>query len=89
MTMRRGRPRSAESEAEQCVAITEMTEWKRKNHIGPRCPFVAKVLINSKRLCHRHAHIEALSICISNGSATLIPQQVKPSPYAPVKTSEK
>lgn len=84
----RGKPRLATSAKDQCEALTVMTEWKRTRGIDQRCPYMAKFVINRKRLCLRHAFCEALAMAVSSGDAMLIPAPPRP-PYQPVITIEK
>ena len=80
----KGRARTTENDNERCVAATVMTEWKIKNKQDRRCPFIAKVFLNGKQLCHRHAQLEALGWMVETKKATVIPQLPRPTPYSRV-----
>jgi hypothetical protein len=84
----RGKPRVANSEKDQCQALTVMTEWKRKHGIDQRRPYAAKFDMKGKRLCLRHAFCEALAIAVKSGDAKLIPAPPR-LPYQPVLTIKK
>lgn len=81
---KRGRPASAESDEDRCQAQTLPTEWKAKNSVSLRCPFIAKVLINHVQLCHKHAELEALAILIERAEATVIFKAPR-SPYQHIR----
>lgn len=62
--MPKGKPAYAKVEKDQCEAVTTETHWKRARNIDLRCPFIVKVTIGDKRLCHRHAMCEALALLL-------------------------
>jgi len=70
--MSRGHPTRAERAEDQCEAVTVETPWKKRQQSELRCPYVAKVMVEHKRLCNRHASMEALAICLSTEKAQLI-----------------
>jgi len=69
----KGRPLLPKTERERCEARTIETHWKRERDLDLRCPFFATLKIGEKRLCDRHAKMEALSICIEKGLAAALP----------------
>jgi uncharacterized protein (DUF2126 family) len=75
--MKRGRPAEAENSADQCEALTVMTEWKKEQKIEPRCPFVAKVRIDGISLCNKQAAIESLAVLIESGKAQVIARPIR------------
>jgi len=77
----RGRPLLPKIERERCEAQTIETHWKRDRKLDLRCPFFATLMIGEKRLCDKHAKMEALSICIEKGICAVLP----PPPQARVK----
>ena len=86
MTGRRGRPLHAENEGDQCEAVTFETNWKRDNKIDLRCPFFAKVLIDGRRLCNKHAQTDALAIALEKHEAELILRPALRPTYARVSS---
>ena len=63
----RGRPLEATSDDDRCVALTVMTEWKRRNKKEQRCPFIGRYLVQGKLFCRHHAANEAVAICTERG----------------------
>lgn len=82
--MGRGHQARADNPKDQCEAITVMTEWKRRKGIDSRCPFFARLSIGGKRLCHKHAQIEALAILVGDEAAVLLPALERRLPYQKV-----
>jgi len=68
----RGHELPAETDGDRCEATTFETSWKRDNKVDLRCPFIAKVLIDGKRLCNKHAQTDALAILIDRHEAEII-----------------
>ena len=64
---RRGRASIADHDAERCVALTVMTEWKRHNKREQRCPFRGRYMVQGKLFCKSHAYCEAVAICQERG----------------------
>lgn len=56
----------------KCQAITR-DMWFRK-HKGERCEFGARVLIDGRKLCNRHASTLALKLMLRDGLASRIEQ---------------
>lgn len=54
----------------KCQAIA-----KRVGKGNARCDYVAVIEINGKKLCVRHARIEALSLALKKGFAKHVPQK--------------
>ena len=86
--MNKGKPLHAKNDESRCQAITFETAWKRDHATDLRCPFIAKIQINQKHLCHRHAHLEALAIMIKDGKAQIIPQPERRNPYQQVSITK-
>jgi len=81
---KRGQPLHAETDGDRCEATTLATEWKRSKNIDLRCPFIAKVLIDCRRLCNKHAQTDALAILIDRHDAEIILRPVTRPLYARV-----
>jgi hypothetical protein len=84
--MSRGSPRLPENDGHRCQAVTIETEWKRRNKTDLRCPFFARLEINGKRLCNKHAEIEAVATLINLGKARRIMMPAQRAPYEAVRT---
>lgn len=82
----KGQPLVAKDKEHQCQAVTAETRWKREKKRDLRCPFYARFQIGKKRLCLRHAHLEALALMLKDKKAIRLP--IPPplrSPYSPVQ----
>jgi hypothetical protein len=86
--MSKGRPLLAKLEKDQCEAVTLETHWKRERKLDLRCPFVARLSVGKKRLCHKHAQCEALALLIADGRAKILPAPQARQPYQPVSVIE-
>ena len=87
--MSRGRAMHAINDKDRCEAITILTEWKRANKVEPQCPFFAKLIIDEKRLCSRHAMLEAIAVLLTQGNAQIIPRPETRIPWQAVRTMER
>ena len=87
--MGRGRALHATNEKDQCGAVTTETDWKRRNKIDLRCPFNARLTVGGKRLCSKHAMLEAIAILLAQGKAQINPRPETRIPWQAVKTVEK
>ena len=84
---KRGQPLHAKTEGDQCQAITFETNWKRDKNIDLRCPFIAKVLIDGRRLCNKHAQTDALAILMERHEAEVILRPVARPLYSRVTSA--
>lgn len=83
---KRGQPLHATTDGDRCQATTFETEWKRTNKKDLRCPFIAKVLIDGRSLCNKHAQTDALAILMERHEAEIILRPVARPLYARVCT---
>ena len=56
----------------RCEALVVETAWKKAHPDSLQCDRVARVLIRRKRLCNRHAEMEALCVCLELGAASRV-----------------
>lgn len=56
-----------------CQALTVGTAWKRDHGGDLRCQYLAKIRINGKDLCNRHAELEALAVLVRDKVAMVLP----------------
>jgi hypothetical protein len=87
--MSRGTPLHAKNTKDQCEAVTFETHWKRDRKVDLRCPFIARITIGKKRLCHKHAQLEALAILVDKDTAQIIPQPERRLMYEQVSVVKK
>lgn len=86
---KRGQPLHATTDGDRCEAVTFETQWKREKKIDLRCPFIAKVFIDGRRLCNKHAQSDALAIMIEKHEAEIILRPVARPLYSRVCSYEK
>ena len=87
--MPKGKVLVARDNEGRCDAITFETNWKRNKKQDLRCPFVARLLIGTKHLCHRHAQCEALALLVESKVAKIIPVPERRLPYQRVGIATK
>lgn len=63
----RGKPRIATAPNNRCEALAIMTDWKRRNKIEERCPFMATWTVGKNQFCMHHARCQAVAIACERG----------------------
>lgn len=72
-----------------CQALTVSTAWKRAHGDNLRCQYFARIRINGKDLCNRHAELEALAVLVRDKSAEILPTPPQIHiPYTGVKVAK-
>ncbi len=83
--MTKGKLLKADSDDLRCEAKTIQTEWKRNKGVDLRCPYFVRIGINGKRLCTKHAQLEAMAMLFDQGKATEIQIPVQRHPFQHVQ----